>query len=56
MDSKLLWLWHRPAAVALIQPLNWKLLYAVGVAIKSKKKKKFTLQLDKYIKYHTVPV
>ena len=28
------------AAAALIQPLAWKLLYATGVALKSKKKKK----------------
>ena len=33
-------LWHRPAAAARIQPLTWELLYAIGVALKSKKKKK----------------
>ena len=38
-DLALLWLWHRPAAVALIS-LDWKLGYAVGVALKPKKKKK----------------
>ena len=27
-DLALLWLWCRPAAVALIQPLAWELLYA----------------------------
>ena len=32
-----LWLWCRPAAVALIQPLAWELPYAMGVALKSKK-------------------
>ena len=33
-DPKLLqlWLWHRPAAVALIQPLAWEFPYAMGVA------------------------
>ena len=36
-DPVLLWLWHRLAATALIQPLAWELLYAVGVALKSKK-------------------
>ena len=33
----LLWLWHRPAAAALIQLLAWELPYAAGVAIKRKK-------------------
>ena len=28
----------RPAAAALIQPLDWELPYAVGVALKRKKK------------------
>ena len=43
LDPTLLWLWHRPAAVASIQPLVWKLSYAKGAALKSKKqqKKKF---------------
>ena len=27
----LLWLWHRPAAVALIRPLAWELPYPVGM-------------------------
>ena len=40
LDPALLWLWCRPAAVAPIRPLAWELLYAVGVALKSKKKKK----------------
>ena len=30
----LLWLWHRPPAVALIQPLALELPYAMGVALK----------------------
>ena len=34
----LLWLWCRLAAVALIQPLAWEIPYAVGVALKRKKK------------------
>ena len=33
----LAWLWHRPAAVAPIQPLAWKPPYAEGAARKSKK-------------------
>ena len=34
-DLSWLWLWPRPAAVALTQPLAWELPYAVGAAIKS---------------------
>ena len=37
-DLALLWLWCRPAAAALIQPLAWKLPYAAPVALKSKKR------------------
>ena len=33
-------LWCRLAAAALIQPLAWELLYAVGAALKRPKKKK----------------
>ena len=36
-DLALLWLWCKPAAVALILPLVWELPYATGVALKSKK-------------------
>ena len=39
-DLALLWLWHRPAAVAPIQPLAWDPPCAVGTALKRKKKKK----------------
>ena len=39
-DPALLWLWRRPAAVALIQPLAWELPYAVGVALKEQNKTK----------------
>ena len=31
-DPVLLWLWHRPAAVALIGPLAWEPPYAEGAA------------------------
>ena len=37
---RLLWLWCRLAATALIRPLAWDLPYAVGVALKSQKKEK----------------
>ena len=36
-DLALLWLWHRPAAVAPIWPLAWELSYATGVPLKKKK-------------------
>ena len=39
-DPALLWMWCRPMATALIGPLDWEPTYAVGVAIKKKKKKK----------------
>ena len=38
-DPALLWLWHRLAAIALIRPLPWEPLYAVGVALKKKRKR-----------------
>ena len=37
-DPALLWLWHRLAATAPIRALAWELPYAVGVALKKKKK------------------
>ena len=36
LDPALLWLWHRPADIALIRPLAWKPPYALGAALKSK--------------------
>ena len=30
-DPALLWLWHRPAAIALIRPIAWELPYAASV-------------------------
>ena len=38
-DPSLLWLWHRPAATALIGPLAWEPPYAMGVALKRQKEK-----------------
>ena len=43
-DLVLLWLWHRPAATALIGPLAWELPHTWGMALKIKKKKR--RQLD----------
>ena len=41
LDLTLLWLWCRPAAIAPIRLLAWEPPYAVGVALKRQKKKKF---------------
>ena len=40
MQTALLWLWCRPAAAALIQPLAWEPPCAAGVALKRQKTKK----------------
>ena len=37
-DLELLWLWCRPAVIALIQPLAWELPYAARAAFKKEKK------------------
>ena len=42
-DPMLLWLWRRPVATVLIQPLAWELPYATDAALKRQKKKKKTL-------------
>ena len=39
-DLSLVWLRHKPAAIALIRLLAWKPPYAAGVAPKKQKKKK----------------
>ena len=40
LDLVLLWLWHRPAATALIGSLAWKPPYAVGAALEKAKRQK----------------
>ena len=37
-DLALLWMWHRLAATELIRPLAWEPPYAMGAALKKKKK------------------
>ena len=37
-DPALLWLWHRPAAAALIQPLVWELPFVTGRGLKRAEK------------------
>ena len=39
-DLVWLWLWCRPASIALIPPLAWELPYATDVALKRQKKKR----------------
>ena len=38
LDPTLLWLWHRPGAIAPIRPLFLEPPYAAGMILKSKKK------------------
>ena len=45
-DLVLLWLWYRPAVVALIRPLAWESPYAIGAALKKKKKFNFYASRD----------
>ena len=40
LDPILLWLRHRPGAVAPLQLLAWELPLAIGAVLKSKKKKR----------------
>ena len=47
-DPALLWLWHRPAAMAPIRPLAWEPPYATGVALEKAKRqthKKLKIEL-----------
>ena len=40
LDLALLWLWHRPTAIAPIRPLAWEPPCAMGAALKRQKDKK----------------
>ena len=42
-DPALLWLWYRLEAAASIGPLAWELPYAMGLVLKSQKKKSYLL-------------
>jgi len=46
-DPALLWLWHRPAAIAPIGPLAWEPPYAAGAALEKAKKKKREREREK---------
>ena len=45
LDPTLLWLWHRPVATAVVQPLAWETPNAVGAALKKNKKRNKTYKL-----------
>ena len=45
-DLALLWLWQRPAAIALIRPLAWEPPCAVNVALEKTKKKGININLN----------
>ena len=54
-DPVLLWLWRRPAAMALIRPLAWEPPYAAGAALEKakRKKKKKAEQNDSSLSRHS---
>ena len=54
-DPELLWLRHRPVAIAQIRPLAWESPYAVGAAQKKAKRQKKTKKKKK-IQAKTVKV
>ena len=49
-DPVLLWLWYRPAATALIEPLAWEPPYTAGATLKKKKRKKKKGKLGRFQK------
>ena len=48
-DPALLWLWHRPAATALIGPLAWEPPYAAEAALEKQKDKKKKIYMYKWV-------
>ena len=54
LDLMLLWLWRRPAVIALIRPLGWEPPYASDVAPKSKKRSDYS-GLGRYRGSSSVP-
>ena len=39
LDPMLLWLWPKPAAIALVGPLAWEPAHASGAALKRQERK-----------------
>ena len=52
LDPVLVWLWCRPAAAAPTQPLAWEPPYAMGVALKWKKKLKLKKRIVTVSSHH----
>ena len=50
-DLALLWLWCRPATIALIRPLAWEPPYAAGVALEKVKRQKKKKKKEKEAEY-----
>ena len=48
LDPTLMWLWHRLAATALIEPLAWEPPYAAEAAQEIAKRQKKNLLILKY--------
>ena len=46
-DPVLLWLWRRPAAIALIRPLAWEPPYVEGAAQEMAQRKKKIKKINK---------
>ena len=46
----MLWLWHRTAAAAPIQPLAWEYPYAMGAALKKEKERNLKITPPKISK------
>ena len=52
-DPRLLWLWCRPVATALIQPLAWEPPYAAGAALEKAKPKQKTVPPSRFPTFHS---
>ena len=50
LDAALLWPWCRPAAIAPIGPLAWEPPYAMGAALKDKKKELASVPISSAVK------
>ena len=50
-DPALLWLWHRPAAMAPIRPLAWELPYATRAAQEMAKRQKNKKRAEYFINW-----
>ena len=51
LGPALLWLWHRLAAAAPIQPLAWEFPYATSVALKKQKINKIFLRVPTVVQW-----